>query len=66
MYNILISDEDLTHICIYYASGIIRYFSIEKLESTICQGIAYVANCNSISVLMHPHSIRMYNIALLL
>ena len=69
MYNIFISGDKLTHICIYYASGIIRYYSIEKLgrySTSRCQGVAYVAHCNSISVLLYPYStcIRIYNLAL--
>ena len=64
MYNIFIGAKNSTHICIYYASGIIRYYSIEKLREFRCLGIAYVANCNSISVFLYPSRMEMYNLAL--
>ena len=65
MYNVFISCVCTTHICIYYASGRIRYFITNKLERDYqeSEGIAYVANCNSIFVLKSPH-FKMYSLAL--
>ena len=64
MYNVFISCALTAHICIYYASGRIRYFMTDELEGyQNCKGIAYAANCNSIFVLTSPH-IKIYSLAL--